>query len=141
MLIKDIFNNANIKCDDNVDAYTQLIYFNICVNTFNLECALKLPIITGQEVVNEYKISDEEFVNEMFANILSTFIAYHTKKTEGYVDNENPFYRDFLSQKMNFIANFKELIKDEYKTDDIKDLKVKQGKVHRNLILRKTRLW
>lgn len=141
MLIKDIFNNANIRCDDNVDAYTQLIYFNICVNTLNLECALKLPIITGNDVVREYNISDEEFVNEMFANIAATFIAYHTKKTEGYSDNENPFYREFLSQKMAFVNTYKELIKDEYKTDDFKNLKVKQGKIHRNLILRKTRLW
>lgn len=141
MLIKEILHNANIKCDDNVDAYTQLIYFNICINTFNLQAVLKLPIITGEQVNNEYKISKEDFVNEMFANILATFIAYYTKKTEGYDDNANPFYREFLSQKMEFINNFKSLVLDEYKTDDYENLKTKRGHIQKNLILKRTRLW
>ncbi len=141
MLIKDILYNANIKCDDNVDAHTQLIYLNTCINTLNLECVLKLPIVTYESVEVEYKVSEEEYANQVFGNLVSTYIAYYTKKTEGYNDNENPFYKDFLSQKMNFINNFFELIKPEYKIDKALNGKIDEGRVRQRLFLRKTRLW
>lgn len=142
MNIKDIFLQANIKCDDNVDTYVQMSYFNIGVNEINMRTGLQLPIIqTNQLNDYDYKVSKDEFVNNMVANILMTFIAYHTKKTEGYTNNENTFFSEYISLIMHFNSNYKQLIFDKYKLNDYQNGAVKQGHIHKVKALKRTRLW
>lgn len=140
--IKNILNDANIKCDDNINANTLLIYLNQGITKLNMELRLKLPTIFMEDIGdNSYEVSDTPFVIDAISLLLMNFVAYSIKQTEGYQDNENTFYREYLSLKMNFQQTFVQLIKDEYKLTDREDGAVQFSKTKPNKLLTFRRLY
>lgn len=142
MEIKQILRDANIKADDDIDSYTMMVYFNQCISEINTTCGLKLPSVINQNIEGKiYEISEYDHVNNIIANILSTYIAYAFKKTEGYLDRENPFYVDYMSLRNQFQQKYKHMIKDEYKLTGDENVDFVRGTIQPVKYLKPTRRW
>lgn len=140
--IKEILANANLKCDDNINHHTLLIYLNQGITRLNIECNLKLPSVLAVDVADAvYEVSNEDYVNNMVSNILCSFIAYCIRQNEGYTNNDNTFFGEYLSLKMNLEQKFLQLIKDEYQLNDFENGSVKYGRKKRSKLLTATRLY
>lgn len=140
--IEEIISNANIICDDNVDGNTLFIFLNNGITRLNSECDLDLPLITMDNVISEpYKVSEKSFVNNMISQILTNYIAFAIKQSEGYTSVENPFYAEYLTLKMNFQQKYKQLIKPEYQLDNFEDGSHTQGYIKNQKILKGTKAW
>lgn len=115
MKIQDMLRQANLKCEDNVNGNTLLLYLNQGINRLNLECNLQLPEVLQIDTAGEYQVSEDDFVNRIVCNILISYIAFCIRQNEGYLLNENVFYTEYVATKMQFATKFSHLILDEYK--------------------------
>lgn len=116
--IPTILDNANTMCDDNIDDYTLYTYLNKGIIDININCSLNLPRVPRKDVVDkekEYVVSENANVNEIVSNILTAYIAFCIKRADGYQNEENPFYVEYISLRNNFNAYFKIQIKEEYR--------------------------
>lgn len=143
MTIQRILQRANTLIDDNIQPNILLIYVNQGITKLNLDCNLKLPKVTMQDSQNDYVVSDEDFVNDMVAEILVQYVAYSALQTEGYTMQENAFYSEFVANKVQFNAKFKHNIKEEYRLDYNESSHMRKAKDRNTLplFLRRTKLW
>lgn len=142
MTIADIYREADILTDDSIDNYTKRIYLNQGIMRLNNDCALKLPRVSDVDTPNIYDVSEDEFVNDLVSNILTHWVAYSIKQTEGYQNAENTFYSSFLANETQFRAKFRHLIKEEYQLTPYQNGETKPGKFTNQLpFMHKGRMW
>lgn len=142
MTVTEIMNIANLQCDETLEAHTLLAYFNQGVGRLNLDCNLKLPRVKPNEIINQYEISEDEFINEAVADILINYISYSIYDSAGYPLNENNYLSKWQALENQFKSKFNHLIKDEYRLNTFENGSVKQRRTLNTVpFMRNRRMW
>lgn len=140
MLVEKILQIANLKCEENLGANTLLIYLNQGINRLNIDTNLKLPPVESIDAKSEYDVSDDEFVNRIIGDILSSYVAYCIRQNEGYAVQENTFYTEFSALKMEFATKYSYLVKQEYQLDSSTTGAYRRQE-NKKIIKNRVRLW
>lgn len=131
LTISDIFEQANIKCEDTIDSRTLLRYFNEGVINVNSYCNLQLPTLTAEDLKNNsqivYEATNDIHANDILSMCLTNFIAYTIRKNEGYPMSDITFYSDYVVLRNQFKNSFYPIVKEEYKIPQELDFSVKKG--------------
>lgn len=165
--IRDILVRANLNTEEDLDYITLFNYLNDGIIELNTSCSLKLPNVDETtfsnyqntqsttvsfdyttESVMVYNIANNNKVqdiiittNNSIAKALSTYISFRIRQTDGYLDNENTYFKQWNMDRYNFCSNMKVNINPEYVLSSEDSGKVVEGTVVGNKFLTRTPMW
>lgn len=142
ILLEQIFYEANNKTEESIDSHTLVDYINSGIVSINAVCSLKVPHIKHQDVNQTYSfsVSNDQFIDDMFKQILLNYVCYQILQTDNYKLSENDFYVEYRSLLTNFNIKFRDFILDELKIPDAL-IRVPRTDTSRKPLFKKSSLW
>ena len=121
--IREILNQANTLCDDNINHNVLIMYFNKGVTSINAYANLKLPLISYDTVsldsnaADTYDVCTAAFTNNQVAFILTNFVAKTIREVDGYSVEANEFNAEYSSLLVSFNSKYSSTVKPEYQLE------------------------
>lgn len=142
ILLEHLFYEANNKTEESIDSHTLIDYLNSGIVSVNAVCSLKILSIKHEDVNETYSltISNDQFVDDMFKQILLNYICYQILQTDNYRLSENDFYVEYRSLLTSFNVKFRDFVLDELKIpDDL--IRVPRTNTNKTSLFKKSPLW